>query len=583
MARMVPNLTNSLLEQLKEKSNAEAKFYLACKEQLGAELLVIHSLAWISSLSSRQPRNGETDFIIFDPNCGFIVVEVKGGGVRYDPNTSTWYSIGSRGTFPLSESPFIQALREKNATLEQIKRQGRWNNLGIGFISCGYGVFFPDVDDVSSLLELPEARPEIVGKMQDLADLSRWHNCVVNFWNRNSPPFTKLGKVGMGFIEDLFCKPREIQPLLSTRIADVESIRIKLTDEQSNRLRLLGRRKRAAICGGAGTGKTILAVEKAKRLADEGLKTLLLCYNELLGEKFRDLQEEIDNLTAINFHKFCNQRINASKNKSGTDPLKEAEREYPGADLYKVLFPYALWLANDDFQEEKFDAVIVDEGQDFCLDFWEPILDLLKDEENSYLYIFFDSNQMIYQKDHKFPIGEEPYTLTKNCRNTLRIHNACYQYYRGEPTDPPIENIGIPIQQIIASNLQKQSQALTRHVVKLLHNEDITADQIVVLIADNYYKQHYYNELKKLQNQLPRGIQWGIEALGCPSTIKIDTVQRYKGLEASVVFLWGIDELAPDSDRETIYVALSRPKDLLILVGKEGTQERLLKDEFLLD
>lgn len=578
MARMVPNLTNLQLDRLKEKSKAEAKFYLACREQLEPDILVIHSIAWISTALSSKPRNGETDFTIFDPNGGFIVVEVKGGGVGFDRNAGEWYSIGAGGKSHLDESPFAQALRQQKATLHQIKKHPRWNDLRIGFIPSGYGVFFPDLDDISSIVELPEASPEIVGKKQDLADLEQWLNGVANFWNGNSPPTTKLGTAGMSFIEELYCKPREVRPLLSTRLADEESIRLKLTEEQSNRLRLLGRRKRAAICGGAGTGKTLLAVEKARQLATEGLDTLLLCYNQLLGDQLRIISNEHAKLTAMNYHQFCIKRINESKAQTGKDWLREGELDNPGEDLFDKIYPYALWLSNGDFPEGKFDAIIIDEGQDFRPDFWDPILDLLKDEKESCLYIFFDSNQMIYQKDLKFPIKDEPYPLTKNCRNTLEIHNACYRYYRGEPIDPPIENIGLPVGIITATHLPKQALALTRHIVNLLHKENISSENIIVLIADNYYKQIYYTELEKLGYLLPRGHQWGIETPGFPRTITVDTVQRYKGLEAPIAYLWGIDELDPHRDRETIYVALSRPKDILFLVGKEGVNSRLLLD-----
>jgi len=183
---------------------------------------------------------------------------------------------------------------------------------------------------------------------------------------------------------------------------------------------------------------------------------------------------------------------------------------------------------------------------------------------------------MIYQKNIKFPINDEPYPLTKNCRNTLEIHNACYRYYKGEPVDPPIENNGLPIATIAAINLQKQALGLTRHIANLVINENISPEKIVVLIADNYYKQTYYAELAKLEHLLPKGVKWGIEEIGNTKLITVDTVQRYKGLEATVVYLWGIDDLDSQRDRETIYVALSRPKDILFIVGKEGANRNLL-------
>lgn len=188
------------------------------------------------------------------------------------------------------------------------------------------------------------------------------------------------------------------------------------------------------------------------------------------------------------------------------------------------------------------------------------------------------SNQKIYQRDLKFPIRDEPYLLTKNCRNTLEIHNACYRYYKGEPIDPPIENTGLPVSTITANNFPNQALTLTRHIANLIHKENISSEKIVVLIADNYYKERYYNELKKLEHLLPKGCKWAIETIGLPKTIAIDTVQRFKGLEATVVYLWGIDDLDEQTDREIIYVAFSRAKDILFLVGKEGVNSRLLMD-----
>ena len=575
MARMVPNLSDFQLDRLTLKSKAEARFYVACRDQLGPEIWVIHSIAWISTVSSTRPRNGETDFTIFNPNGGFIVVEVKGGGVGFDRNNDEWYSFGSHGKSVLDESPFLQALREQKATLDQIKNHPNWGDLKIGFLPSGYGVFFPDLEDVSPLLELPEVTPQIVGKKQNLPDVKKWIDGVVDFWNGKYPSSSKLGTAGMRLIEYMYCKPREVHPLLSSRIAEEETIRIKLTEEQSNRLRLLGRRKRAAICGGAGTGKTLLAVEKARQLAGEGMKTLLLCYNQLLGEKLNLLESEFGTLTAMNFHQFCIKRIKEAKEKKMHDWLAEAQRDNLGEDLYDKVYPYALWLANDDFQDGKFDAIIIDEGQDFRPDFWDPLIDLLKDENNSYLYIFFDSNQMIYQKDIKFPIKDEPYPLTKNCRNTFEIHNACYRHYKGEPVDPPFENVGFPVSTFTANSLLKQALAITRQITDMVVNENISPETIVVLVADNYYKQTYYSELEKLGYKLPKGIKWSFEVQGIPRTITVDTVHRFKGMEAIIVILWGIDDLDSQRDRETIYVALSRAKDVLFLVGKEGIDHRL--------
>ena len=77
-------------------------------------------------------------------------------------------------------------------------------------------------------------------------------------------------------------------------------------------------------------------------------------------------------------------------------------------------------LANN-LPRRKFDAVIIDEGQDFRKEWTEVVLKLFKDGGDGYLYIFFDERQNIYKGELQFPIEGEPYVLYENCRNTQRI------------------------------------------------------------------------------------------------------------------------------------------------------------------
>ena len=55
----------------------------------------------------------------------------------------------------------------------------------------------------------------------------------------------------------------------------------------------------------------------------------------------------------------------------------------------------------------KFDAVIVDEGQDFKEDYWISISELVK--EDGYFYVFYDPDQNIFKSDLKLPDLGEPF------------------------------------------------------------------------------------------------------------------------------------------------------------------------------
>ena len=159
-------------------------------------------------------------------------------------------------------------------------------------------------------------------------------------------------------------------------------------------LDLLQRQRRVLIAGGAGTGKTIIAREKAIRLSSEGMKTLLLCYNRPLADHIREQCQASLNLDVATFHQLCDKWIRRAQKEIGTNFLQKANRDYPKADKYDQLMPLALSNAVDALGP-KYDAIIVDEAQDFGDDYWLPIEMLLNKLDDGLLYIFLDENQDI--------------------------------------------------------------------------------------------------------------------------------------------------------------------------------------------
>jgi hypothetical protein len=81
--------------------------------------------------------------------------------------------------------------------------------------------------------------------------------------------------------------------------------------------------------------------------------------------------------------------------------------------------PYALALSNE-VLEDKFDAIVVDEAQDFSDEYWFAVEELLRNQDAGYLYIFIDENQALYPRHYNLPVADEPYFLTSNCRNTAQ-------------------------------------------------------------------------------------------------------------------------------------------------------------------
>lgn len=137
--------------------------------------------------------------------------------------------------------------------------------------------------------------------------------------------------------------------------------------------------------------------------------------------------------------------------------MAEVRRDYPGGGDYDHHQPIALALAID-LLGVQFDAVIVDEAQDFGDDFWMP---MLSDHDRGLLYAFLNENQDIYGRSAAIPIPGDPMVLDRNCRNTNRIHAAAYRYYKGVAVEEPAI-AGVHIEILAASDIAKQASRSVR-------------------------------------------------------------------------------------------------------------------------
>jgi hypothetical protein len=570
MARMLPHLSEQKLSKIGERSIAEATFYRYCQKKLNDNYLVFFSVPWIDMDNRGNVRDGEVDFMIFDPNSGFLTIEIKGGGISYEPSTGEWFTKNNKGVFEIKD-PFEQAKKNKYRVLELLKTHCHWARTGVHKILAGHAVFFPDIQTPEQLVT-PQSPLIIVGGKNDLDNLDKWVARVFAYWKGQDNKFQPLGTSGLSIAECIFSRPLEVLPSLASQLEDEERVRIKLTDQQAYLLSALGMRKRAAISGGAGTGKTLIALHKAQKLAESGIKTLLLCYNHPLSDYLKAACEGFsDNLLPMSFHQLCEWRSKIVKLKTGRDLIQEAKEAYPGEDLFDIHMPYALALSTEELPE-RFEAIVIDEGQDFKEEYWLPIEMLLASPRDSYLFIFFDQNQALYKCAATFPITELPFILSTNCRNTKYIHEAAYHFYSGATTNPP-SIVGEPIEIITAPSVAAQAKKLHAAIIGLIQEGKVSPVDITVIVIGTP-KSAYYDLLKSYP--LPSKITWSFEKHRVDNTILVDTVKRFKGLESAVLFLWGFDDIELSKHQETIYVGISRAKSRLFVIGKNTKYDQLL-------
>src|SRR5262249_16478641 len=147
-ARMIPDLSEDELSRLDPP--AEAKVYRACRDLLPMRVLALHAVEWIVRRSGEGAADGETDFLLCDPEVGLLTLEIKGGGIEYEAAAGRWWSTDAEGQRHAIKDPFRQARDAKYAVLGKLREHRRWPQICPGKVLFGHAVLFPDVDDIAA-------------------------------------------------------------------------------------------------------------------------------------------------------------------------------------------------------------------------------------------------------------------------------------------------------------------------------------------------------------------------------------------------------------------------------------------------
>ncbi len=566
MAKIFPGAV-----QWTPEREAERVVYEACRDQLAGDYTVFYSAKWQwRDRNRRAPRDGEADFVIAHPTYGVLVLEVKGGQISYDPPSNRWTSLARGGTLYSIKDPAEQAMSSKHTLLDVLKELLNTQRLDVTF---GHAVVFPAIVEGSQrrLLHLPR---EILADQVDLTRFAAWVAGVFSYYQGTFPLQAQSARPVVEELKRLLAQPTQFRPALWGQAATETQQLLTLTQEQHSVLDLLNRRRRAAIYGCAGSGKTLLAVEKATRLARQGFRVLLTCYNKQLAA---DLQARLagdpslagKDLTILHFHELCRTLIRAAG-----QPLPEAgvpnDTVYYDEVLPNALLDAAAQLGTC------YDAIVVDEGQDFLNAWWDILEMLLADRIESILYIFYDDNQRLFVRDSRFPIAEPPFPLTRNCRNTQRIHAVVLKFYQGldRPTalGPPGRRVEVISDFADPAALPTRLMALLTH----LHGEEqIPLREIVVLTP-------FSRRTSLLWRESPPG---SITLTDDPATLTqpppnqvfCSTIQAFKGLDRSVVVLAELERwnLSWNDVEPLLYVASSRARNHLIVLLSQAAPAAL--------
>jgi superfamily I DNA and RNA helicase len=549
MAVMYPSTLS-----LSTDSFAERSLFTLLQADLSNDFSVIHSKRWIDPDKKNKRRSlGECDFIILHPSKGILFIEAKTGTTFFCSDVEEyWYCNDNQKKI---RNPLNQVINSQNVIIKIIKR--KFNEKFT--LPYNYALAFPMATEIYDSLPNELPLPMVILKT-DLPILQKKIEKAMNY--RREPLKEPIEQNIFQLLCRLLRSEFRITASLSAQIDDLNTQFFKLEKDQIRVLDTFESNKRVLLEGCAGSGKTILAVEKAQRASIAGKKVLLLCFNIPLAQqlicRLKDLQLEA--VDTFHFHGLCEHIITL------IDGIFVPNKDNLN-HFYEVQCPERLLTAIPKFLK-RYDCIIVDEAQDFMPEWWLPIIDLMDDRNKSELYIFRDLNQNIFSRDSNIPIDNiTTITLNTNYRNTPAITEWINDQCGSKIIPSARLDEGNKPQAIIVKSDESEINQLEKIVINLVKKENLKANQIIILGRQSLKKsilRHHdtIGGLKLIDSPFSTANE---------NAIRYSSVYRFKGLEADCVLCFGFNRRGRDDIKENyrsiLMAGASRAKSLLYLLN----------------
>lgn len=524
----------------------EVKVLQELKLQLPDDWVVMPSVKWTLKKGG-YVCDGEADFVVLVPDLGLAVIEVKGSKEFKVDDDGIWMRKQDDGSWiKLKEPPPEQAMRNLYDLTEVLKDKHQW-------------LKFPG--RFSYLVVYPQGKAQRLPDMFDESTIAT-HRHMSQLASRVRNSLEKRGGSHKGeqftlqiiesIIDQLKNRTFHIQKVDTGEDVSSDFKKIEeLTRQQFASLKGLFQLDKIAVIGPAGSGKTILAMWRMKALVEQGQRVIYVCYNRVLAESLR-LRNPDHAEFIYNVDKFFLDNCPEYRNMVGQD------------NFYREVLP-ALIMDKGPVLD-KYDAIIVDEGQDFSEEQLIALLDLLSDEGQ---WAFFaDWKQDLYGAGSGTPIGAEViFHLYHNCRNTIKINDAANRYMHSKIESMPGMPFGEP-PIVKATGCQSK---LAWELAKQWSGEGSVA-----ILSPYKYEN---SSMKGQTNGYGLHLSKEIKDLGKENTVFFSTIKSFKGIEATSVIV--VDVGIPNDhvafSLEDLYVACTRATTRLALISSNKNIEELFK------
>jgi len=520
---------------------SEKKVHEALKSDLPPNWYAWHSL----KIRTKEGKFGEADFLVADPNKGLLIVEVKGGKIKKEKGT--WYAYDRE----LRPSPLKQAHRFKTLLLEVFKEK-HIPPPGIGVALCLPDTPFSDQPTQADIQDLVVGENLLPHMDKILPDLME-----------EVPVFGRTRGGWIKAIHEMWCESWIPEMKLLTRAQEAVKKRMALDKEQFTTLCSIYDNDRVLVQGGAGTGKTILARELAKKEAEEGKRVLLLSFTLALGSSLASEFSEPD-VTVNSIGKFA---VNLLRDKGGV-----IEERYEPDFWENITLKAAVeGLRNED---KIWDTVIVDEGQDMGENEWGLIQECVREDKR--IWVFLDPAQAFWE-ERKIPESLMKEFVKYNLRKPYRCPagiQALADGYVGKEADRDCvrEAVKNGIVEIIRCE-EKGVHERVGEAVNELFDEGFEKNEIAVLsLRGMGFEENIMHRGELGGHAVKKATDPGAE-----DHIICESFLRFKGLERPAVLVTDMRYVV-DKYKVRMNIAVSRAVSVLRIVGAEGEIE---KDEIL--
>lgn len=475
----------------------------------------------------------EIDVLLVSAAHGALVVEVKGGVLKVDKGR--WTTNGH----PLHRSPAEQAVKAKHSLIKRLGTAGASTKR----IFVTHAVAFPDVGSVPPEGYGTDTPAEIVFAKEQLAfpDLAmgkvlREHDPV--------PP-DQLARFLHALRPDIELDGSEGRVLQWAHKQLDEETRLHLAN-----LAGLDVNRRVLVQGGAGTGKSMLALKWALQAIARGERTAMVCFNKPMAGL---LQQRLAHTgaTVSTFHDVAVHLLEPHGFRVGANPTPEYWRD---------AIPEALAFHADRIGTP-FDTIVVDEGQDFYPHWFASLERWLDPAGARRLLVVADPAQAIYVDPWVPPADMVELPMVYNLRNCLAIARVVSGL--GGPAPLPSAPYGDAVRHVFAGGPREVRRCVGAAVRRLTDDFGVPFSEIAVLTTRTDLRD-------QLLQSPPDGcptVKWENRS---EDSVLCETIHRTKGLERTAIVL---ADLSGSPDRRLLYIGASRAVASLTLVGTPALAE----------